>query len=103
MPLAYHNLIEWIVAVTGFSDSTLHVHVGLLFFFGTWLVTRRPLTSFLPLIAVLCAEIGNEVLDRAYIGSWVWPDTGWDAFHTLAWPVILTLAAVIADWRRKPA
>ncbi len=90
------------MATTALPDSTLHVHVGLLIFFGTALLLRGKVTSLWPLVAVTVAELFNECMDAAFFGSWHWSDTGSDVFHTLVWPILLSMGAVIFRTRATP-
>lgn len=87
----YHGMIDWIVNRSGESDKFVHVQVGLIIWSMTALVTGRRQGSALPLAVVLLAEIGNEIMDRLYVGNWNWPDTVGDAAATWAWPILLTI------------
>jgi hypothetical protein len=95
----YHRMIEWIMSATALPDSTLHVHVGLLIFFGVALLLRGKLASPWPLAVVTAAELFNECMDAAFFGSWRWDDTGRDIFHSLLWPVLVSLGAWIFSAR----
>jgi hypothetical protein len=89
IPALYAQLIFAIGDGTGMADSLLHVHAGLAVLFVARVVTRRGLSTPLPLLTVLAAEIANEVLDRLHYGSWRWPDTIGDFVNTLFWPTML--------------
>ncbi|MGF7148030.1 hypothetical protein FHS96_001639 [Sphingomonas zeicaulis] len=86
-------MIIWIKHGSGLSDPVLHFHAGMLVLVAARLFWRRPLASFVPLAVTLAAALANEVLDRIILGSWRWPDTRSDLFHTLVWPVLLSLGA----------
>lgn len=102
IPNTYHALVAWIIAVTGLDDASLHIHAGLALLLGARLVTKRRLSSMVPLMSVIMAEIVNELLDRMYWGAWRWEDTSVDIFHTLFWPAVISSAAWIKH-HRHPA
>ncbi|WP_235538648.1 hypothetical protein [Sphingomonas sp. Root710] len=85
---AYIGLVDWIAAATGFEDRLLHVHAGLLILLIARVVTRRPLSSPVPLACVCIAELVNEIFDRLYHGRWM-PDTTSDVINTLLWPLAI--------------
>lgn len=95
---AYHRAIEMIVSWSGQTDKFIHIQLGLLIWLGVATLSRRSLRSWLPLTAVIVAEIGNEVLDRLFSGAWNWPDTLGDAAATWLWPVVLTLSLRSMRW-----
>lgn len=106
----YHGMIDWIVTRSGESDKFVHVQVGLAIWSLTALLTGRRQGSALPLAAVFLAEIGNEIMDRLYLGNWNWPDTVGDAAATWAWPILLSIflsmeraREEVATERRRPA
>ena len=84
------------------THAMLHVHVGLALFVAFTLLLRRPSGSPLPLLLVLLAEAGNELMDfsRYYSSGWPWTvaPTAHDIVETLLWPLLLTLAA---QFRRR--
>ncbi|MBR0553945.1 hypothetical protein [Stakelama marina] len=92
IPAHYHAFIEWISQETGMSDSLLHVHTGMLVLVVARLLTRRSLGTFVPLMWVTIAEMGNEVMDRLWFGNWNWPDTSSDIANTLFWPALISIA-----------
>ncbi|MFD1786681.1 hypothetical protein ACFSC3_03750 [Sphingomonas floccifaciens] len=91
----YHRFIDWIGDGTGLPDTVLHIHAGLAVFVAARLLTGRSFGTYIPFLAVVLAEGGNEVLDRLNYGSWRWADTISDIIHTLAWPLIITLGVRI--------
>ena len=97
----YPHLIDWITLKTGLPDSTLHIHAGLLILVLVRLLTGWSLRSFLPFAGVVVAEGVNETIDRLIFGSWRWPDTRADLFYTLAWPLVLSVVALIRPVRRR--
>jgi hypothetical protein len=97
----YHGMIDWIVARSGESDKFVHVQVGLIIWSMTALVTGRQQGSALPLAVVFLAEIGNEIMDRLYLGNWNWPDTVGDAAATWAWPILLSIFLSIQRAREE--
>jgi len=92
IPFSYHKLIEWIGDGTGLSDTILHIHAGMLLLLLTRILARRSLGSLIPLSVVCIAELGNELMDRLFFGSWRWPDTTSDVINTLFWPTVICLA-----------
>ena len=84
----YIGCVDWIAAQTGFDDALLHVHAGLLIFVLARLVTRRALSSPVPLACVAIAELVNELFDRLHHGRWM-PDTTSDVINTLFWPAVI--------------
>jgi len=89
----YHAFIEWTITVSGLGDKALHFNAGLAILFGARIAVRRRLSTMTPLAVVIVAELLNEVLDRAFWGSWRWHDTAADIFNTLFWPVLISWAA----------
>ncbi len=87
----YHGMIDWIVERSGESDKFVHVQAGLIIWSLAALVTGRRQGSALPLAVVLLSEIGNEIMDRLYLGNWNWPDTVGDAAATWTWPILLSI------------
>lgn len=88
----YMGIIEWIGDGTGLPDTILHIHAGMAVLLLARLCIRKSLATFIPLYFVIAAELGNEVMDRIYYGSWRWPDTILDVINTLLWPIIISLA-----------
>jgi hypothetical protein len=78
-----------------FSDRELHVSLGLLVFFMTMAVLRRPMGSVWPWLAVVFFEGINEYLGMVLTGTWNWPDTKLDILFTLLWPSLFFAAARI--------
>lgn len=85
----YADLIKQIGDGTGMADSLLHVHAGMAVLFLARVITRRSLSTPIPLAIVALAEFGNEVLDRWHYGSWRWADTLSDVANTMFWPTVL--------------
>jgi hypothetical protein len=82
---------EWAM----FSDRELHVSLGLLVFFLTIVIFRRPVRSVWPWLAVVLFEAVNEYLGMVLTGTWNWPDTKLDILFTLLWPTMFFAAARI--------
>jgi lipoprotein signal peptidase len=78
----YHGIIDWIGDGTGLPDTILHIHAGLAVLMLARLVSGRSLGTLVPLSVVAAAELGNEIMDRLFFGSWRWPDTLADFAHT---------------------
>lgn len=92
IPTVYHAFIEWIGDGTGLPDTILHIHVGLAILLLSRLISGRSLGTLVPLSVVAIAELGNEVMDRLYFGSWRWSDTLTDIGNTLFWPCVICVA-----------
>jgi hypothetical protein len=103
LPQLYADLIHQIGDGTGMADSLLHVHAGLAVLFVARIVTRRSLSTPLPLLLVIAAEATNEVLDRLHYGSWRLADTGADVVNTLFWPTVLFVGLRLRRPRPVPA
>lgn len=73
------------------SDALAHVHLGLAIWLAASLITRRPLWTRRPLLAVLGMQILNECADCYIYGSWRWEATLADTVQTLFWPTLLYL------------
>lgn len=89
IPALYASLIQQIGDGTGMVDSLLHVHAGMAVLLLARVVTRRSLSTPIPLAVVALAEFANELLDRMHYGSWRWTDTLGDVANTLFWPTVL--------------
>lgn len=87
----YHGMVDWIVRASGQTDKFVHVQAGLIIWSLSALLAGRKQGSAWPLAAVFLAEIGNEIMDRLYLGAWNWPDTVGDAAATWAWPILLSI------------
>lgn len=89
IPALYASLIQQIGDGTGMVDSLLHVHAGMAVLLLARVVTRRSLSTPIPLAVVALAEFANELLDRMHYGSWRWTDKLGDVANTLFWPTVL--------------
>lgn len=100
LPKLYHAAIDWIGDGTGLPDTVLHIHAGMAVLLIARVMTRRSLGTLVPLSIVALAELGNELMDRLYFGSWRWPDTISDVIHTLFWPTVICLAVRFRPMRK---
>jgi hypothetical protein len=102
----YTKLTEWIVNLSGGSDKFAHTYIGLAIWLGTLIVARRPIGTYWALIPVFLIEVGNECLDRAAVGSWMWHETLADIAATMFWPVVLTIVVrvglLVSQTRARP-
>ena len=80
---------EWAM----FSDRELHVSLGLLVFFLAMALSRQPMKSIWPWLAVVLFEAINEYLGMVLTGTWNWPDTKLDIVFTLLWPTLFFVGA----------
>ncbi|KQM76141.1 hypothetical protein ASE70_10090 [Sphingomonas sp. Leaf22] len=97
IPALYARLIQAIGDGTGMADSLLHVHAGMAVLLITRIVTGYRLSTPVPLAVVALAELGNEVLDRIFWGSWRWEDTSLDILNTMFWPTMLFIGLRLRD------
>lgn len=88
------NLLRW----AGMTHPMAHVHAGLAIYLSVQFLLRTRRASGIALQAVIGAELVNEIVERAYYGSWRWEDTSADIALTLFWPTALYL---LATWRRQ--
>ncbi len=91
-------LKEILVELSGVSKDALHVHIGLIAFFGSAFLLKRSAASILPLLVVLGLELGNEFLDLFIMrnrppGLAQWGESLRDLFNTMLWPTILMFGA----------
>lgn len=86
-----------LVQLTGLSKDTLHVYVGLTVLFVSAALTRRKLSSMLPLLAVLFVAFLGELADLrddlTSLGYWRWSASIHDILNTVFWPAVLTVLA----------
>lgn len=97
MILDYHRATDKILAMTGMGDKAMHACAGLaIYTIAQSIVVRRGATLY-ALLAVVLIEGVNEVLDRAFWGSWRWSDTSLDFLATAFWP---TMLFIMSKYRR---
>jgi hypothetical protein len=82
----------------GVSHAMMHVHAGLAIYLGAKFVLRTRRASVYALLAVLNAELANELMDYAHYGSLRIDDTLMDIVATLFWP---TVDYCVTSYRRK--
>ena len=99
--ILYAAVKEVIANDTGFANTVLHIHGGMLILLLARIVTRRSLGTFVPFIVVLAFELLNEAIDRLNHGAWRWGDTTSDIINTLFWPFILSLGIRLRPLRRN--
>lgn len=83
------------------ADKLTHLNVGVVIFLLAAALFRKPLSSPLPMIAVLICEIGNEIMDVLATGHFNKGDTLGDFIATLFWPVILAVFSYAMTERRR--
>lgn len=90
---------HWLEGASGLEMDALHIHAGVLGLFAVALLTRRPVASWLPWIAVLIAALANEIYDLRYDP---WPETERarqiaesvkDVWNTMLLPTVIALLA----------
>ncbi len=85
-----------VVELAGVSKDTLHVHIGLIIFFGSAFLLKRVPVSVLPWLIVLGLELVNEAMDllgQRHLVMAEWAGSLRDLFNTMLWPTILMFAA----------
>ena len=86
-----------LVYSTGLSKDALHIYVGLIVFFLSAILFRKPLRAALPLTMVSVAALAGEAVDAwddiASAGHWQVGASVHDMLNTMFWPVILCLLA----------
>lgn len=86
-----------IIAASQLSRDALHVYVGLATFLFAAKVFRRPIGSFVPLLAVLAIAMLVEAVDLrddlVTRGRMRWLASTHDILNTLFWPTVLMLVA----------
>jgi hypothetical protein len=86
-----------LVSALGVSKDALHVHVGLGVYFVVAILLRRPLSSLVPLAAVLLTALVGEALDLRddvrSLGYWRWQASLGDVLNTTFWPFVIWLLA----------
>ena len=92
---AYQAVKLSFVSVLALSKDALHIYFGLGVFLLTALLARRPITSFVPLIAVLVFALIAELLDArddiATYGIWRVAASVHDIVNTVVMPITLFL------------
>jgi hypothetical protein len=80
--------------MAGATEDLLHVHAGLLIFFGAALLLRRRMRSRIPVALVWAFALGNELVDAFSPGA---SATAWepaaDIVNSVFWPTLLFLLA----------
>lgn len=98
----YNALKTELSEVLGITKDALHIHIGLAIFLGVAFIFRRPLTSWIPWLALLAFELVNELMDifhlhNGAIGFEI-GDSVKDVLNTMFWPTIVLFAA---RWLRR--
>ncbi len=93
----------WLSLKSSLADLTvhkdaLHIYAALVVQVAAALLTRRPLSSMIPWLAVFAAELANEALDllfekEPYIHQWQVDGSIHDLLNTMVLPTVLLLLA----------
>lgn len=96
----YVDLTEAIVRGLGMTHPMVHLQAGLLIYVSVQFLLRTRRASGIALQAVIGAELVNEIMERAFYGSWRWDDTLADIAVTVFWPAMLYLLSTVrrARW-----
>ena len=99
-----------IVDLTGLSKDALHVYVGLAIFLGVAAISRKPLRSIVPWLAVVVVALAGEVVDMidnlSTLGRWRWDASLHDVLNALFWPTVIWLLGrrgVLFAWKNTGA
>ncbi|WP_077531058.1 hypothetical protein [Vreelandella utahensis] len=88
-PSLYQEAKLVLVSTLGLSKDALHVHAGLIVFFSTAVLLRKPLCAIAPLALVMVAAIAAELLDMRddilSLGYWRWAASIGDIVNTIFW------------------
>ena len=99
------SLKDLLVELAGVSKDALHVHIGLIAFFGATFLLKRSAASLLPWLVVLGLELVNEAMDLFVWGGQPgiaqWGESLRDLFNTMLWPTVLSLAARARQRRQR--
>jgi len=94
---AFQHAKLWIMHMAGLPKDALHIYVGLLVFLAAAALTKRPLGSRVPILAVLLVALAGELWDvvdtiNAHKRIFWWRN--WhDVWNTMFWPTMLFLLA----------
>lgn len=87
----------WLVDHLGLAKDALHVHIGLMLFFGAALLFRWRLSSWKPWAVVAAVAIVGEIWDirdSVAYKSTVHYSANWhDIWNTMVWPTAILLLA----------
>ncbi len=87
----------WLVDWSGLARDGLHVHIGLLVYFGAALTFRWPLRSWKPWAVALTITLAGEawdIRDTLAYGGRVRLDCNWqDIWNTMLWPTAILILA----------
>lgn len=87
----------WLVDWSGLARDGLHVHVGLLVFFGAALIFRWPLRSWKPWAVALAITLAGEawdIRDTLAAKGQLRLDYNWqDIWNTMLWPSAILILA----------
>lgn len=94
---AYQLAKLHVVQAVGLSKDALHVYVGMLVFLAVVLLFKKPLSSLVPLVAVLGVALLGEAFDArddiATFGTWRVGAGVHDIVNTTFWPAVLSMVA----------
>lgn len=93
---------DYLSQATDLHQDALHIYAAFLIQFGSALILRRSLGSFLPWFLVLAALVVNEAIDLSEPGRPIeqWQVIGGiqDSWNTMVLPTALWLLARYAPW-----
>lgn len=84
-----------IVAATDLSKDALHIYVGLFVLLFVAMLSKKPLSSWLPWLAVVLVALVGEIVDLrddlSSLGYWRWSASLHDIINTCLWPSVLLI------------
>jgi hypothetical protein len=95
---SYKDAIDAIVTFTDMPRSMLHVHAGMLIYLGCQLLLGTRRGSLVAVLLTVQVAVANEVMNRAFYGSWRWDDTLSDLVLTMFWPTMCYLVSRVRRW-----
>lgn len=107
--MSLHSHVEsWkvvLIDVLSLTRDSLHIHIGLLIFFGVALIWRLPLQSRWPWLVACAVALSGEVVDISgalpTFGYWQVTASVHDVVNTLFWPTTLALLARFTEVMRR--
>ena len=89
LPATYVATVESLLALLSISHELGHLGGGLMIYFGVLGIMAPRRVGWLPLLAVILAELFNESMQAAFYGDWRIADTLGDIGWTVTLPCLL--------------
>lgn len=103
--MRWYELKSWSLQNVPLSNDAVHIHLGLILFFGLlWILRYKSGTVMYAGLGTLAATLMNEALDGydwyIWTGSVNWVESAKDIINTMFWP---TIAAIFIKLRIIPS